>query len=224
MTTVGTLLTRVARDLHQKDNTFKLGLEAPYWSPDEMIGYVNYVERDFLRRAGIKMWDVSKTLPAGSPILFAKPNGTMDIERVSFNKVRIRRQSVWDLARENPSWRNNPPGRPHYWHEDHLAVADIEVDRLPAAGGTLRFFVTMVPIVHAPYPGGYAEDISVIDCWEPYIRWDVLSLALSKDGDYQDSKRGQYCHQRYMLGVSLARRLVQGPGAQAGQIPQQQAG
>ncbi len=221
MTTVGDLLTRVARDLHQKDNTFKLGLEAPYWSPNEMIGYVNYVERDFLRRTGIQIFDIAQVMGAGSTIAFTKPVGTMDIERLSFNKVRMRRQSVWDLTRENPNWRNNLPGRPRYWHEDHLGVNNLEVDRRPAAGGTLRFFVSMVPPVHAAYPGGYIENISVIDCWEPYIRWDVLSLALGKDGDFQDVKRSGYCHQRYMLGVSLAKRLVQSTGAQQGQVPQQ---
>lgn len=210
MTTVGDLLTRVARDLHQKDNTFKLGAEAPYWNPDEMIGYVNYVEKDFLRRTVIQMFDLIEPIGVGTSILFTKPDGVMDIDRLSFNKKRMRRQSTWDLMRENPNWRNNLPGQPRYWHEDHLPVNNFEVDRRPVAGGSFRFFVTMIPPVHGPYPGGYTDVISVSDTWEPYLRWDVLSLALGKDGDYQDVKRSGYCHQRYMLGVTLAKRLVQG--------------
>jgi hypothetical protein len=210
MTTVGNTLTRVARDLHQKDNTFKLGAEAPYWNPDEMIGYVNYVEKDWFRQTGIKIFDISQAMPAGNTIGFTKPVGAMDIERLSFNKKRMRRQSTWDLTRQNPNWRNSAPGQPKYWHEDHLGVNNFEVNRRPVAGGAFRFFVTMVPTVHAAYPAGYAENLNVIDAWEPYIRWDVLALALGKDGDYQDVKRSGYCHQRYMLGVSLAKRLVQG--------------
>jgi hypothetical protein len=223
MTTVGQALTRIARDLHQQNNTFKLGAESPYWSPDEMIGYLNYVERDFYRRTGVKIYDMPQVMPAGNTIAFTKPVGTMDIERVSFNKVRLRRQSTWDMARENPEWRNNLPGKPHYWHEDHLPVNNFEVDRRPAIGGNFRFFVTMVPTPHATYPAGYLEDLTVTDTWEPYIRWDVLSLALGKDGDYQDVKRSGYCHQRYMLGVNLARRLVQ-TNAQMNAAMSQQAG
>lgn len=210
MTTVGQLLTKIAKDLHQRDNLFKLGQEAPYWTPDEMIGYANYAEKDFLRRTGITIFNLTQNMPAGNTITFLKPVGTMDIERVSFNKRRMRRQSTWDLTRQNPGWRNNPPGRPKYWHEDHLGVNNFEVDKRPAAGGTFRFFVTMIPTPHAFYPAGYSEDLNVIDAWEPYIRWDVLSLALGKEGDMQDVRRSGYCHQRYMLGVTLAKRLVQG--------------
>lgn len=210
MTTVGQLLAKIAKDLHEKDNTFGVGGEAPYWSPDEMIGYVNYTERDFIRRTNLIITDSSIVMPAGNTIILQKPVGAMDIERISFNGKRLRRQTTWDLQRENPNWRNNLPGNPRYWHEDHLAVNDIEVDRSPAAGGTFRFFYTMIPTAHAAYPAGYLENIAFGDSWEPYIRWNVLSLALGKDGDNQDVAKSVYCQQRYLLGVALALRLIQG--------------
>lgn len=210
MITVGQLLSKIAKDLHEKDNTFGLGMEAPYWSPNEMIGYVNYTERDFLRRTNISISDLSVAMPAGNTILFTKPAGAMDIERISFNGKRIRRQTTWDLQRENPNWRNNTPGKPRYWHEDRLPVNNIELDRRPEAGGVLRYFCTVLPTEHASYPNGYTENIAFNDAWEPYIRWNVLSLALGKDGDNQDVAKSLYCQQRYLLGVALAVRLIQG--------------
>jgi hypothetical protein len=214
MTTVGQVLSKVAKDLHEKDNTFALGTHAPYWTPDEMISYINYTEKDFLRRTAIVVSDLPIILPAGNAILFQKPSGAMDIERISFNGKRMRRQTTWDLSRENQNWRNNSPGAPRYWHEDHLNVNDLEVDRRPVAGGTFRFFCTVIPVEHVAYPAGYLEDIPFIDAWEPYIRWNVLSLALGKDGDMQDIARSAYCQQRYLLGVALANRLVFGTALQ----------
>ena len=62
----------------------------------------------------------------------------------------------------------------------------------------------------AEHTTNLAELIAVNDCWEPYIRWEVLSLALGKDGDNQDVARSNYAHQRFTLGIALAMRLVMG--------------
>jgi hypothetical protein len=66
----------------------------------------------------------------------------------------------------------------------------------------------------APLPFFVSESntttTSVDFVWEPFIRWEVLSLALGKDGDNQDLARSNYAHQRYLMGVSLAKRLTMG--------------
>jgi hypothetical protein len=62
------------------------------------------------------------------------------------------------------------------------------------------------------------EFIAVKDCWEQYIRWEVLALALGKDGDNQDTARSGYAHQRYLLGCSLAKRMVLGTAVELGGV------
>lgn len=203
---VGQHLTFVAWDLHEDNNLF----ESHLWTPDEMIGYVNYAETDFLRRTGILKYDTTQVMAPGATILVTKPTGAMMIERISFNGKRLRRQTSWDMQRENPEWRNSASGPPRYWHEDHLPVDQLELDRIPAAGGSLRIFYDKIPVMHKLAPDGFLEFIAVPDCWEPYIRWEVLSQALTRDGDGQDVQRGHYAHQRYLLGVSLAKRFITG--------------
>lgn len=229
-TLVSTLLARICVDL-QEDTSFSSNL----WSATEMLEYVNYSEVDFLRRTGITKVDISFTvggsggsilsgvefygyaeyydtgitpvvIPPGSTITFPKPIWCMDIERISFNQIRLYRTTIWDLQRENHSWAIQPAGNPRYYHEDNLSINTFQVDRMPVAGGIFRIFADYLPPRHLTSN----EYISVPDAWEQYIRWLVLSLALSKDGDGQDLARSKYAQDRYMFGVSLARRMALG--------------
>lgn len=205
-TTIATFLARIALDLHEDPAIFPPGRH-DLWTLNEMIGYINKAERDFLRRTGIIKSDTTVVVLPGNAILFNKPANVMDIERISFNYKRIRRATTWDLEREDPHWRDNPNGTPRNYHEDHLPVNQFEFDHVPAQGGAYRMFSDTLPVEHTT---NLAELIAVNDCWEPYIRWEVLSLALGKDGDNQDVARSNYAHQRFMLGIALAMRLVMG--------------
>jgi len=205
-TTVGVFLARIARDLHENPAIFPPGSQN-LWSLNEMIGYITTAERDFLRRTGILKSDISVVAPPGNTILFNRPAGMMDIERISFNYRSLERLTTWDLERENPNWRTNPNGTARYYHEDHLLATQFEFDHVPAQGGSYRIFGDTLPAEHTT---NLSELIAVKDCWEPYIRWEVISLALGKDGDNQDVARSKYAHQRYKLGVALALRLVTG--------------
>ena len=193
---ISDFLTKVALDLHEEDNTFPSEL----WTVDEMMGYIEHAQRDFYRQTGIAKVDLTAAVNGGRQILFTKPSNMMDIDRISLNKRRLRRVTSWDLQREDPKWRAHPNGKTRYYHEDHLAsVLEFEFDRVPVQGGSYRIIGDLLPTT---------SSLEVV--WEPYIRWEVLSLALAKDGDNQDMARSRYAHQRYLMGVSLARRLTMG--------------
>ena len=195
--------TKVARDLHETDNTFSSGS----WSAIEMLAYLNNAEREFLLLTGIWKTDVSVLISPGSTILFDRPLNTMDIDRMSFCCKPLRRQTSYDLELEDRKWRINILGYPQYWHEDHLPNSQYEINKVPAAGGELRIFADYLP---DPYTDIDTEDIHLRDCWEQYLRWRVLSLALTKDCEDQDLGRSNYSRQRFMLAVMLARRLIRG--------------
>ena len=209
--TVTEFFTRVAHDLHEEDTAFSSLL----WTPAEMIEYLNHAQRDFYRRTGIYKTDATVPLAPGGTIVFDKPNGIMDMERISLNYKRVRRVTSWDLQRENPLWRANPNGSPHYYHEDHLPIGQFEFDKVPAQGGSYRIFADILPTENTDMTG----NIQVDDVWEQYIRWEVMSLALGRDGENQDVARSRYAHQRYLLGVALAKRLVF--GTSIAQFPQE---
>lgn len=193
-------LTRAAVDLNEIDNSFPTGA----WTKAEMVDYLNYAERDFLKKTGIVKTDVSVTLAAGSTILCDRPANTMNIDRISFNKKPLRRQTSHDLELEDRNWRVNSVGNPSYWHEDHLSNSKYELDKIPSAGGIIRI---IGDYLFDPYASSF-ENMHLRDCWEPYLRWKVISLALSKDGENKDTGRSQYANDRYLLGVRMARRLI----------------
>lgn len=192
-------LTRIATDLNEEDNDFP----SLAWTRTEMLAYLNNAERDFLRLTGMVQTDVNVSAD-GSTILFNRPDNTMDLNRVSFNGKNLRRQTSNDFMMEDRNWRNNAVGKPSYWHEDHLAVTQFELNKIPAAGGTIRIFADYLYDEYA----SVFEDLHLRDIWEPYLRWKVLSLALAKDGENQDLGRSSYAQERYMVGVRLALRLI----------------
>lgn len=214
--TVATFLQRIALDLHENTATFPPG-DNNLWTLQEMVDYISYAERDFMRRTGVESIDTTVAVPAGNVLVFNKPSDAMDIERISFDYKRLRRVTSWDLEREDPTWRSHPVGHPEYYHEDHLPINSFELNNRPSAGGNMRIFAGKLPPLHTT---DTSELIAVKDCWEQYIRWEVLSLALGKDGDNQDVSRSAYAHQRYLLGVNLAKRMVLGtPATLTGVLP-----
>ena len=212
--TVAVFLQRIAKDLHEDPTSFPPGANN-LWTLSEMVGYITYAERDFLRRTGVEKTYVNVPVAAGNQLIFTKPSGLMDIERISFNYKRIRRVTSWDLEREDPTWRSHPVGSPQSYHEDHLPVQSFELDNRPAAGGNMLLMADVLPPIHTT---DTTELIAVKDCWEQYIRWEVLSLALAKDGDNQDVGRSSYAHQRYLLGVGLAKRMMLGTAADISKV------
>lgn len=212
--TVAVFLQRIAKDLHEDPTVFPPG-DNNLWTLEEMVGYISYAERDFLRRTGVESVVAVVNVPAGQTLVFNKPSNMMDIERISFNYKRLRRVTSWDLEREDPTWRNHPNDSPEYYHEDHLPINSFELDNRPSVGGLMRIFAGYLPPLHTT---DTTELIAVKDCWEQYIRWEVLSLALGKDGDNQDVARSSYAHQRYLLGCSLAKRMVLGTAFEMGGV------
>jgi hypothetical protein len=193
-------MTRIARDLHESSNDFPSGA----WSRTEMLGYLNYAERNFLLLSGIWKTDISIVAAPGSGLIFNRPANTVDIDRVGFNGKHLHRQTSLNFELEDRNWRLNSTGAPDYWHEDNISNSQFELNKIPAAGGTLRIFADYLP---DPYLTVF-EDLHLKDCWEPYLRWKVLSLALSKDGEDQDLGRSNYAQKRYGVGIMLARRLI----------------
>jgi hypothetical protein len=201
-TRIITFLERIARDLHEESVEFP---EGGAWSREEILGYLNTAERLFLQKTGMLKAD-DTVVSDGSTLLFDRPDNTIDIDRVSFNGKALRRQTSWDLEREDRNWRSNAVGNPSYWHEDHLANNQIEINKVPAAGGNLRF---ISDYVYDEYDlDGIYENIHLKDTWEVYLRWKVLSLCLAKDSDQQDLPRSKYADQRFRFGIYLARRLL----------------
>lgn len=63
-------LVRLARDLHENPTTFPTDSD---WTENELIGYLNYAEQEFLQRSGIDKTDTDITIPpASTTIIFSR--------------------------------------------------------------------------------------------------------------------------------------------------------
>lgn len=202
-------LTKVARDLHEQSNLFDT-VNPALWTPDEMISYIHCAETAFFSESGVTKYSTDVIVPAVATRIFSKPAMTMILERISINGRMIRKVTSWDLERQNYLWRSATDNKPRHWHEDHLPITQIEFDRIPREGDVIRYFHDMAPAERLPYPDGYDQAFIVADEWEPYIRWEVLSMALAKDGDAQDLGRSAFAHKQFEFGIALAVRLMHG--------------
>lgn len=198
--TVGEALTKIAYDLQESDNTFGSGL----WAQAEMIGYMNYALGDFVNATGVVLSDVSTVATIGVRS-YTRPATCSDIERISFAGKRLTRVSLSDLVAINYKWRETS-GNPKYYHEDGISLLAYEFDKTPTKAGAIRIIADLLP---TPLEET-TDELPIPDCWEPYIRWETISFALSKDGESQDLPRANWAHQKYMFGMDLAMRIVNG--------------
>lgn len=198
---VSDFFTRIAWDLHETDNTFATAA----WTQTEMLGYLNYAEKTFLQKTGI-LKQYTTIVANGSSLSFPRPDNSIDIDRISSDSKQLHRQTSFDLMLEDRAWRSKTGGKPSYWHEDNLPADRFELNKMPAGGVTLKIVSDYLPSEYTAIAG----NINLKDCWEPYLRWKVLSLALGKDGDNQDTTRSEYADQRFKLGITLAKRILKG--------------
>jgi len=209
---LGEHLTRISRDLNEPDNAFPLST----FTRDEVIGYSMRAEKEFVTLSGGFTADVSVTLPAGSGVMVQRPSNVNNVTRVSFDGRNLDRQSLADFDKDDRLWRQHTNGKPTMYHEDRLPWGWIELNKIPPAGGVVRFFGDMAftPYLLDSQTGSAAvtdaQQMHFSDYWEPYIRWRTLGHCYQKESDDMDTIRGRYCAKRFMLGVALARYIMKG--------------
>lgn len=134
-TTVLELLQQLA-PLVQEDQSTYGGTDwsTGLWTPEEIIGYINFISRDFVLRS-----QIIKILAAVASVtgqrIYSDPPYTMGIDRIAFNNNPLYKTSRYLLDRENINWRTLA-GVPRQYHQDQLATKTFEVDRAPTSAMT----------------------------------------------------------------------------------------
>jgi hypothetical protein len=200
--TVQQFLNKVAYDLMEDNYTFPSGL----WTTAEVVGYMDYAVGCFINDTGVEVSDntISSSIGVRS---YDRPSDAGDIDRISFNGKRLRRVSSFDLMAKNPNWRAES-GTPRFYREDGISITSFELDKKPTKVADIRIFADYL---HTDTdPNSLSGTLPLADCWEPTIRWEVLSFCLQKDGESQDLPRAAWAHNKYLYGVSLAQRIMAG--------------
>lgn len=208
--TIQQVLDKIALDLMESSSSFPSGL----WTIGEVIDYINYAVEYFINNSGVIIAD--NTIPSQVGVgTYTRPSDTGDVDRISFDGRRLRRISNFDLMTINPKWRD-ASGNPRYYHEDGVDITEFELDKKPTRVANIRIFGDYL---HSKFDAtNLSSTIGIPDCWEPFIRWEVLSFCYSKDGESQDLSRAAWAHNKFLYGLSLCQRMIAGQADSA--IPQ----
>lgn len=134
-TTVSTLLTQLAQCVQEDGSAYGYyDWSHGLWGVDEIIGYINVVQKDLVLRSQIIKLIAAVASIAGTR-LYSDPAYTMEIDRIAFNNKALYRTNKYLLDRENPAWRT-VPGMPKQYHQDLLPTKTFETDKAPTSAMT----------------------------------------------------------------------------------------
>lgn len=177
------------------------------WSADEVISYINYTQKEFIRQAQmLKRSDSQSTLSGQS--LYPSHPLSMQIDRITYGNVPLLETDQHFLDKDDPKWRTKS-GRPRKYHLDHLPLKRFELDRKPTTSTAL------LNVVSTSLPSDVSlltDRLMVPDYCAMYIKFGVLERMLSRQGEAQDLMRSEYCHNRFMFGAELFKKLMASNG------------
>jgi hypothetical protein len=121
---------------------------------------------------------------------------------------------LWDETETSLDWLDtnwmSQTGQPNpsYWFQDKVGVGNFGVGPPPQVGSTARIFYSQ----RGPEnPGlGLLTPYLVPDVMVPALKWRVLALALSKDGEQRNVELSKWAEQWYQMWCLIARKYLQG--------------
>lgn len=188
--------------------TFPSGqTDHPLFTQTEMLGYLAERQNEFLMRVRPVYADNQDDpieITAGTRI-YAAPDDAIRMERVSIEGKELYETTQTDLDWKERTWQNSARG-PRYWYQDKVGVQQFGLGPPPKVGAEARVFYSQ--------RGGTALDfltpLTVPDIMTYALKWGVLGMALSKDGEQRDDARAKYCQQRFDFTAFLAGKFMDG--------------
>jgi hypothetical protein len=181
------------------------------WSVDEVLGYLNQRQDQFLRDTAI----VSSLDSLDVDIVYVDdgiallPGDWIVTLRAVWKRLTsyrpLQRMDSWVSDHTRPSWPS-VPGTPSMFQEFGGPTLELQLSPIPDVSGS----VELLYVALGTELDGSGVDLVIPDEFAPYIKWGVLSDMLSKIGRGQDMTRAQYAEQRFQEGIELARLMLKG--------------
>lgn len=186
------------------------------WTGTEMFTYndlVNAIQNrlnQFLSDTGCV---VNRSLvnvlspPIGRQVLDQK---TIDVRRMAWlgasplnYYVPLWREDERLLTAADQGWSVNP-GTPEAYSVMAPPPLQVQLSPIPQSSGQIEVLTVDSTTLN---PASMATVLGIPDQLTPAVKWGALADLLGKDGIARDPARSQYCEQRYMQYVQLARAL-----------------
>lgn len=192
--------------------------DAPLFTQQEMIQYIDEVQNDFLLKVR-PLYTVSTVPVNTNQRFYAQPPNCIRLERVAINPnpnsytgttMDLYETSQASLDMSDPTWLGEFE-TPAQWFRDQIDTAQYGYRPLPSANLAAELWYS--------YSGEYLQTQSnllttllVPDIFYHAIKYGVLARAWSKDGEVRDPDRAQYCQKRYDMVVMLAIKFMTSAG------------
>ena len=179
------------------------------------------VINDFMNRTGCSKQWWNQTIVSGTSV-YAEPAATLRVEHVLVGGIYIGRTTREELDAKTPGWAAEQDV-PYRWHEDGLAVGQLQLYPAPNyTGASLGAGTAGEPnplnrdltTIGAQRPSGTSYQLSdpipsiVPNSAVPYLAWGVLAKLFSNDDENKDLARASYCSARFEEGVALFRSIM----------------
>jgi hypothetical protein len=214
--------------------TFPSGqLTAPLFTQSEMIGYLQEVQNDFLLKVR-PLYQISDVDLKVGVRFYSQPANAIRLERVaiatgsegygegpydgggvlpydggtaaSISDLYETTQSNLDLV--EPLWAQEQ-GVPREWFRDQIDTAMFGLFPLPATILSAELWYS----IRGNTSGNTLNTVLLVpDVFSHAMKYGVLARCFSKDGEFRDPKRADYCKKRYDLIVLLACKFMSGAG------------
>lgn len=198
--------------------TFPSGqTDAPLFTQQEIISYINDAQSDFLRDVR-PLYKMVMGVPTNTgQRYYPQPIDCIRLERIainpqptSYNSVTMdlyeTSQSSLDLS--DPYWQGTQ-GLPQQWFRDQINNAQYGVVPLPSAGYMAELWYSQ----NILNTGATLTTLLLVpDVFEHYVKYSTLAKCWTKDGETRDPMRADYCARRCKFITMLAIKFMTGAG------------
>ena len=183
----------------------------PLFTQNEMCGYLAERHNDFLLQVR-PIYAIDQFTVVVGQIIYDTPDDAVRVERISVDGMELWNATTTDLDWQESAWQSMTQKKARYWYQDKVGSDSFGIGPLPQVGGAGKLFYSQKS--ENTLPMELTDYLLVPDVMAYILKYGVLAIAFSKDGEQRDPKRADYCQRRYDFGVKLARRFMEGVRAE----------
>ena len=182
----------------------------PLFTQTEMLGYLEDAQSDFLTKVRPVYNTDTKAITNGVRY-YTQPANAIRLESiaiVSGDKPQLKNVSQSELDMEDPNWMSaiTPSPLPTRWFQDQIENARYGFKSLPQVGDTAELWFSEKETATLDLD----TTLLLPDVFTHYLKYRVLEMAWSKDGEQRDPDRADYCNRRYRMGLFVGRKFLEG--------------
>ena len=198
--------------------TFPSGQTDNYlFTQAEVLGYLTDAHQDFLLKVRPIYATGSVTLQVGKKV-YAAPSNSIRVEHASIVNTtatpptaqHISNVAQTDLDLMQYAWEQSSD-RTEYWFQDQINTQTIGFGPIPQVGNNVSLFYSQNAITALTLTSNFL----VPDPMTVALKWRVLSVCYSKDGEMRDPRKAAFAQQFYDMLVLASQKFMAGVSARA---------